>query len=161
MIPTWSTAKLAGTIAAGAIVAALLFTLVTSWMSRGQEIARLKDWQNGVVIAATDATVQPDAKGVRKTLLPVQVPSAIGALKRSLDNANVAFDSITRTAAESKLRAEEANAALANASVLFDKQYVSSQKRIDALANKKPQATPELQCQAVTADSKAAWEGWK
>jgi hypothetical protein len=45
--------------------------------------------------------------------------------------------------------------------VLFSHEYESSSKRIEALAKAKAAPTPELQCQAVGADSKAAWEGWK
>lgn len=158
---TWAQAKLVGYLAGGAIIAALLVALVMSWMSRGQEIARLKDWQNAVVISATDATVKPDAKGVRKPLVPEQVPAAIAALKRSLDSATGSLDRISADAKAAKERADKADAALATATAAFEQRYQSAEKRIAALDARKPAADPVQQCANIAADSKAAWEGWK
>ena len=150
-------AKLAGV----AIALAAVFAFVTSWMARGQEIERLQGWQETVVIVTTDAVVKPDAKGVRKTLTPAQIPSAIGALNRSLDSCSSNVELANSVALSAKAGQDLADKALANANVLLTNDYSSSKKRIDALAEKKPGATPDLQCQAIGADSKAAWEGWK
>lgn len=150
-------AKLVGV----AIFIALIFAFVTSWMARGQEIQRLQGWQDTVVLVTTDAVVKPDAKGVRKTLTPAQIPSAIGALNRSLDSCSANVEIANSVATSAKAGQDLADKALANANVLLTNDYSSSKKRIDALAAKKPGATPDLQCQGVGADSKAAWEGWK
>ncbi len=158
---TWAQAKLAATLGGAALVAVLLLSLVASWNSRGQEIARLKDWQGQVVIAATDATVIPDAKGVRKTLKPEAVPAAINGLKRSLDSATAAMAQMTRDTDAAKLRAENADHALANATMVFEQRYGSAEKRIASLDNRRPAADPAQQCANIQADSKAAWEGWK
>lgn len=158
---TWGQVKLGASLIGIAVAVAGLFALITSWMSRGQEIARLHDWQNVVVIAATDATVQPDAKGVRKTLAPESVPSAIAALKRSLDTTTATLDGITRQAADAKVRADNADQALAKATVVFEQRYASAEKRIAALDGRKPAASPAQQCANIMADSKAAWEGWR
>lgn len=139
----------------------LLITLVMSWMARGQQIDALKQWQSTVVISTTDATVLPDAKGKRKLLDPSAVPSAIAGLKRSYDAAHGAIENANAVALASKTRADTADAALANQLVLFQQSYSSAEKRITALAGRKPEATPDLQCQAVTTDSRSAWEGWK
>ncbi len=139
----------------------MLVTLVMSWMARGQEIASLKQWQSTVVISATDATVLPDSKGKRKLLDPASVPSAIAGLKRSYDSCHGAIDAANQIALTAKQRADNADAALANQLTLFQQSYSSAEKRITALAERKPEATPDLQCQAVTTDSRSAWEGWK
>lgn len=149
--------KLAGI---GLAVLALL-ALVMSWMARGQEIKRLGDWQNTVVISTTDATVLPDAKGKRKLLDPASVPSAIAGLKRSYDSCHDAIDAASVLAVNAKTRADNADSALANQLVIFQQSYGSAEKRITALAGRKPEATPDLQCRAVTTDSRSAWEAWK
>jgi hypothetical protein len=144
-----------------AIGIAAMFAFVTSWMARGQEIHRLKDWQATVVLVTTDAIVKPDAKGIRKPLAPEQVPAAIGSLDRSLASCSANVEIANSVALSAKAGQVLADKALANANVLLANDYSSSKKRIDALASAKPGATPDLQCQAIGADSKAAWEGWK
>lgn len=150
-------AKLVGV----ALVVALTFAFITSWMARGQEIQRLQGWQDTVVLVTTDAAVKPDAKGVRKPLTPAQIPSAIGALNRSLDSCTAGVERANLAALTAKAGQDLADKALANANVLLSNDFSSSKKRIEALAVKKPGATPDLQCQGIGADSKAAWEGWK
>lgn len=144
----------------GAVVLAI-GGFALSWSARGQAIASLTAWQNAVVISATDATVQPGKDGVRKPLSPAQVPAALAALKRSFDSCQNASAAASAQAQADKARADAADRALANAQVLFRNEYSSASKRIDALAATKTGATPELKCQAVGRDSKAAWEGWK
>lgn len=158
---TWAQAKLVGYLAGGAIVAVLLLSLVASWNSRGQEIARLKTWQGQVVTAATDATVEPDAKGVRKSLKPEDVPHAITLLGMNMQTALNAMRVMTADTEAAKVRAENADKALANATMVFEQRYSSAEKRIAALDTRKPAADPAQQCANMQADSKAAWEGWK
>lgn len=153
--------KLVASIAGLAIGAAALVTLFFSWSARGQEIARLTSWQTTVVQVVTDATVEPDAKGFRKTLDPVSVPRAVVSLARSLDSCHAARVEADRVVADARARSDRADAALANANVLMSNQYESAAKRIKALAETKAAKTPDLQCQAIGQDSKAAWEGWK
>lgn len=150
-------AKLAGI---GLVVGAL-FLLVMSWQSRGQEIERLTDWRDSIVQVTTAATVEPDAKGVRKALKPEQVAAAISALKRTSDSCLAASAERDRITADAKARADVADAALANVQTIMRGEYSSAEKRIKALESVKAAPTPELQCQAVGVDSKAAWEGWK
>ena len=138
-----------------------LLGLVWSWHSRGQQIDALESWQTTVVLAATDATVEPGADGKRKTLKPEQVPSAISALKSSLDSANTALDQITLQANTAKTRADAADKALAAQTADFDRRYATASRRIDVLQARKPAATPAESCAAQSEDSKTAWEGWK
>lgn len=145
----------------GAIALAALLGLALSWSSRGQEIIALTAWQNAVIVSVTDATVEPNAKGIRKPLTIVQVPAAIAGLKRGLDSCQAARVQSNLLADGAKQRADLADKALATANVLFRNEYGSVSKRIEALAHTKAAPTPELQCQAIGADSKAAWEGWK
>jgi hypothetical protein len=161
-MPTFSTAKLALGLAGTAIIAALLLTLVTSWMSRGQEIARLKEWQGQVVLATTDAYAFADEPGkVRKSFAPEDVPHAIDMLGHNVKTLLTAQAALTHDTEQAKLRADNADRALANATVLFEQRYQSAEKRIAALDNRPPAATPELQCQAIGIDSKAPWEAWR
>lgn len=153
-------ALIAKVVGAAVVIAALL-AFVTSWMARGQEIRRLEGWQASVISVTSDATVKPDASGHRKPLDESQVPAAIAGLKRSFDSCDAQLDRATTAALTAKAGQDLADAALANANVLLSNDFTSAKKRIDALAEKKPQATPDLQCQAIGADSKAAWEGWK
>lgn len=153
--------KLAVQVLGVALVVCAVLTLFMSWSARGQQIASLERWQNTVVQATTAATVEPNAKGVRKTLDPDNVPAAIAGLKRSWDSCQAASAQRSTEAEQAKKRADNADAALAKFQVVLDGEYSSVSKRIAALAAAKAAPTPELQCQAVAADSKAAWEGWK
>lgn len=138
-----------------------VLTLFMSWSARGQQIASLQEWQRGVVQVTTLATVEPDAKGVRKTLDPAAVPAAIAGLKRTSDSCLGASAERDRLVAESKLRADNADAALASYQAVLQGEYSSAEKRIKALEGVKAAPTPQLACQAIGVDSKAAWEGWK
>lgn len=152
--------SLAIKIGAAAIGLIALGVLLWSWHSRGQEIDALTSWQQTVVMATTDATVTPDAKGIRKSLKPEQVAPAIAGLKRSLDGANAAIDVANGQVTDAKKRADLADAQLSVKAAAFDRLYASTSAKITALQNRKPAATPAAACEAVDADSKAAWEGW-
>lgn len=153
--------KLAAQIAGMAIGVALLVALVMSWSARGQEIESLERWRGTVIQAATVATVEPDAKGNRAALVADDVPASIASLKRSFDSCQNASAERTRIADEQKKRADAADQALANVQTIMRGEYSSAAKRIAALQAVKAAPTPELQCQATAADSKAAWEAWK
>jgi hypothetical protein len=144
-----------------AVACVAIVVLTMSWLSRGQEIDRLKEWQATVVTSTTDATVTPDAKGIRKALTPVQVPAAIAALKRSLDSATGALDDASANVEAAKQRADNADKALANSTLIFEQRYQSAEKRIAALDKRPAAADPAKACLNMTSDSKAAWEGWK
>lgn len=135
--------------------------LAVSWMGRGQEIAKLNEWRSAVVISATDATVEPDKKGKRKLLDATAVPAAIAGLKRTADSCLAASTERNRIAIEQRLRADNADKALANVQTIMRGEFSSAAARIRALEQVKAAPTPALQCQAVGSDSKAAWEGWK
>lgn len=154
----YSLALKVGGIALGVIA---ILTLVMSWSSRGQTIERMTQWQDTVVQATTAATVEPDSKGRRKLLDPAAVPAAIAGLKRTSDSCLAASSERTRIAEEQRKRADAADLALANVQTIMRGEYSSAEKRIAALAAVKAAPTPQLQCQAAAADSKAAWEGWK
>lgn len=153
--------SLAFKIAGIALACAALVALVFSWSSRGQTIERMTQWQDTVVLATTDATVEPDKKGKRKPLDPASVPAAIAGLKRSADSCLNASAERTRIADEQRKRADAADLALANVQTIMRGEYSSAQKRIDALEKVKAAPTANLQCQAIGADSKAGWEAWK
>lgn len=160
-LSSFSPYRLVAQVVGVALVVCAVLTLFMSWSARGQQIASLERWQNTVVQATTAATVEPNAKGVRKTLDPDNVPAAIAGLKRSWDSCQAASEQRSKLAEEAKLRADNADAALANFRTVLNGEYSSAAKRIEALTKAKAAPTPELQCQAVAADSKAAWEGWK
>lgn len=153
--------KMGAQVVGVAIVFAALVALFMSWSARGQQIAALERWQGTVVEAVTTATVEPDAKGVRKTLDPDSVPAAVAGLKRSWDSCQAASAQRDRETVQARLRADNADKALAAFQAVLQGEYSSAQKRIDALEKVKAAPTPELQCQAIGVDSKAAWEGWR
>ncbi len=157
MNPYLLAAKLGG----AAIVAALLLSLVASWVSRGQEIDRLKDWQNQVAVAATDAIVEPNAKGIRKPLPLNEVPHTITILGMNMRTSLMTMRSMTADTEAARQRAADADKALASATMVFEQRFTSAEKRIAALDNRKPAADPATQCLNVAADTKAVWEGWK
>ncbi len=161
MLPDLSPYKLIAGAVGIALALGALVTLVFSWSSRGQEIKVLSLWQETVVQAATAATVEPDSKGQRKLLTPAQVPAAIAGLKRSADSCQAASAARNKITEEAVKRANAADLALANVNVIMRGEYSSAAARIKALEAVKAAPTPELQCQAIGVDSKAAWEGWK
>lgn len=144
-----------------AIVGLAFFILVLGYMQRGDQIATLEEWQRGVILTTTDATVEPDKNGRRKLLKPEQIAPAIAALKRSADSCLAASAQRDRMALDAKARADAADLALANVQTILRGEFTSAEARIRALEDVKRQPTPELSCQQSAADSKAAWEGWK
>lgn len=151
----------AAKVVAVAVAAAALVMLVMSWSARGQTINHLTEWQSSIVQVTTDATVLPDAKGKRALLKPETVAAAIAGLKRSSDSCHEAAAEVTARSEEQKKRADAADLALANVQTILKGEYSSAQARINALEHAKTGATPDLKCQAIGVDSKAAWEAWK
>jgi len=144
-----------------AVAVVALVGLTMSWLSRGQEIASLTAWQKTVVISTTNATVTPNAKGIRKSLSPDQVPAAIAALKWGYDSAVGSLERATAETDAAKRRADIADQALANGMIAFDNRYASAEKRIAAMDKRKPAVDLAKVCANMDADSKAAWEGWR
>ena len=143
------------------VVIAAFWVLAIGYMARGQKVQALEEWRGSVVLAVTDATVEPDSKGKRALLKPEQVVPAIAALNRTADNCLAASAERDRIAAEAKQRADNADRALANVQTVLRGEFSSAEARIKALESVKRQPTPELSCQQTATDSKAAWEGWK
>jgi len=150
-------AKVAGI----ALVTIAIVALAMSWLARGQAIAEHESYEQTVIQVTTLATVVPDAKGRRKPLDRSAVPAAIAGLKSTADSCLAASSARDLLAQQAKLRADNADKALANAQVLMRGEYGSAAKRIAALEQVKAQPTPQLQCQQIATDSRAAWEGWK
>lgn len=150
-------AKVAGVL----LLAFAVFQFFMSWNARGQEIDALKQWQNGVVIATTNATVVPDAKGVRKPLATDQIVLAIDGLSRSYASCHNASEEANRRAAEATTRSTIADQALANLNASLGQQYKTATARISDLEKRQAALTPAAQCARMTSDSTAAWDGWK
>jgi hypothetical protein len=159
--PQFRLASIIVQVIIGAILVGALITVTLSWSARGQRINRLEDWQASVVQAATNATVTPDSKGQRKLLDTNQVVAAIGALNRTADSCLAASAASALSARCRASRTMRSRSALANVQTILRGEYSSAAKRIAALEATKAAATPDLQCKAIAADSKAAWEGWK
>lgn len=145
----------------GGLAALLVGVFVASWLARGREIDRLKDWQSTVVLSATQATVEPDKKGNRKMLSPDQVPSAIAALRRTADNAESTLASIDQAALKDKAISDKLDAALDSILADNDKKAEGSNAAIKALLERKATGDREKDCAAMDADSQAPWTGWR
>lgn len=143
------------------VVIAAFWILAMGYMARGEKIEALQGWQNSVILATTDATVEPDKQGKRKLLKAEQIAPAIAALKRTSDSCLAASAERNRIALDAKARADAADNALANVQAILRGEFNSAEARIRALEEVKRQPTPELSCQQSASDSKAAWEGWK
>lgn len=148
-------------IGLGVVIAAAFFALTLGYMARGDKIAAMTEWQNTVILATTDATVEPGKDGKRKLLTAAQIAPSIAALKRTADSCLAGVAESNRIVSEAKTRADNADQALANVQVVLRGQFSSAEARIKALESVRAAKTPELACQAVGNDSKAAWEGWK
>lgn len=145
----------------GGLAALLIGVFVASWLARGREIDRLKEWQATVVLSATQATVEPDKKGKRKLLSPDQVPAAIAALKRTADNAESTLANIDRAALKDKAISDKLDAALDSLLADNEKKAEGSSAAIRALLERKATGDREQDCAAMEADSQAPWSGWR
>lgn len=146
----------------GGIAALLLGLLVASWIHRGQVIEELTGWQDTVIIATTDATVEPDSKGKRKLLLASQVAPAISGLKRSLDNATATLESMSAAAIVQKTMSDNLDRQLKSTlegQVIMFKQQAQTIKALNARISS---GDAKVDCEMlIEGDSKSAWEGWK
>lgn len=148
-------------IIGGAVLALLIGVFVASWLARGREIDRLKEWQDLVVHSATLATVEPDRKGIRKLLTPESVPAAISALKSSADNANNALAQIDAAALKDKAIQQKLDEQLAAILENQDKSAEGAKARITDLMKRQATGDKEKDCAIMENDSNAAWDGWR
>lgn len=146
---------------AGAVIAAVLGIGVSSWLARGARIDRLEDWQATVVLAATTATVAPDKDGKRTLLQPSQVPSAIAALRSSKDAAESTLAGIDMAAVRDKAVSARLDSLLASVLEGQDATAAGTKARITDLLTRQATGDREKDCQAMEADSNAAWDGWR
>ena len=145
----------------GASIAAVLIAgFVLSWFDRGRKIEALENWQVAVQVAVTDATVEPDKKGVRKLVNAETVVPAINALKRSLDNCAGEMDSISERSLAAEKVSDVLDQGLADLLKQQSKQTTVLNKRLESLANRTSTGDAAADCKAMEADSAAAWNGW-
>ena len=124
-------------------------------------IDQLSEWQDTVIVATTDATVEPDKKGKRKLLLPAQVAPAISGLKRSLDNAESTLDTMSKAAIEQKKLSDnldkQLKTTLADHAIAFKQQADTINKLRSRVSSGNDQVDMGM---LIEDDSKAAWQGW-
>lgn len=145
----------------GAFAALLLGLLVASWMARGKEVDRLAEWQSTIVQATTLATVEPDAKGKRKSLEPSQIPAAIAALKRTADNAESTLAGIDAGALKDKAISDKLDKSLDALLADQDKRSAGTTATLKSLLERKTTGDREKDCAIMEDDSNAAWSGWR
>lgn len=145
----------------GAVLALLVGIFVASWLARGREIDRLKDYQSTVVLAATQATVEPDKNGKRKLLNPDAVPAAIAALRRTADNAESTLASIDQAALKDKAIQARLDEQLSQILAGQDRAAAGSSATIRDLLQRRASGDPEQDCKAMETDSNTPWTGWR
>lgn len=145
----------------GAVLALLVGIFVASWLARGREIDRLKDYKSTVVLAATQATVEPDKNGKRKLLNPDAVPAAIAALRRTADNAESTLASIDQAALKDKAIQARLDEQLSQILAGQDRAAAGSSATIRDLLQRRASGDPEQDCKAMETDSNTPWTGWR
>lgn len=145
----------------GGVLALLVGIFVASWLARGREIDRLKDYQSTVVLAATQATVEPDKNGKRKLLNPDAVPAAIAALRRTADNAESTLASIDQAALKDKAIQARLDEQLSQILAGQDRAAAGSSATIRDLLQRRASGDPEQDCKAMETDSNTPWTGWR
>jgi hypothetical protein len=145
----------------GGVLALLVGAFVASWLARGREIDRLTDYQNTVVLATTQATVEPDRKGKRKLLDPDAVPAAIAALRRTADNAESTLASIDQAALKDKAIQRRLDEQLALILEGQDQAATGSSAAIRDLLARRPSGDATQDCKVMEQDSNAPWDGWR
>lgn len=137
-----------------------LLGLLWSWNERGHEVQRLADFQSGVVLATSQATVAPDKNGNIKLLKPEQVAAAIATLKSNEVAARTTIKTISTETQREKARADAADKRLTTELLNFKQQYNIANKRITFLTNRPP-VPPSETCKVIEDDTNSAWDGWK
>lgn len=143
------------------VLALAIGAFVLSYINRGREIEALENWQVAVQVAVTDATVEPDKKGVRKLVAPESVVPAINALKNSLDNCAGTLDGITERSLAAEQISRVLDEGLADLLKAQDRQGATLNKRLESLSGRTSTGDRDLDCKAMEADSTSAWEGWR
>lgn len=134
--------------------------LVWSWNERGHQVQRLADFQHGIIVATSEATVEPDEQGKFKLLKPEEVAGAITRLRSSYTSARASIVAHNRQTIEDKRKADQTNLKLNTQLALFAKQYAVANRKITSLENRPPVA-PEQVCKTIEQDTNSAWDGWK
>ena len=145
----------------GAVLALLVGVFVASWLARGREIDRLNDWQDTVVLAATQATVEPDKNGKRKHLDPGAVPAAVAALRRTADNAESTLAAIDQVALKDKAIQRQLDEQLAAILMGQDRAAAGSSATIRDLLQRRASGDPAQDCKVMEQDSNTPWDGWR
>lgn len=155
-LPPWLTLKLGLQFVAGLFVLGLLYYA----NDQRHQVQRLSDFQSGVVLAASQATVEPDKNGNIKLLKPEQVAAAIATLKSNEVAARTTIKSMSVDTQREKARADKADANLAATLKKLASVYSISNKRIVYLENRLA-VPPDQTCKVIEDDTNSAWDNWK
>lgn len=154
--PPWFTWKLALQFIVGILFMALLW----SWNDRGHQVQRLADFQSGVVLATSQATVAPDKNGNIALLKPEQVAAAIATLKSNEVAARTTIKQISGDTLREKTRADAADKKLTATLKELSQAYKVSNKRITYLETRLA-VPPDQTCKVIEDDTNSAWDNWK
>lgn len=145
----------------GGVLALLIGAFIASWLARGREIDRLAEWQSTVVLATTQAAVEPDAKGKRKSLSPDQVPAAIAALRLSVDYATSKLEAIDQASLKEKAIQARLDEQLSAILAGQDRAAAGSSATIRDLLTRQSTGDREKDCAIMEEDSLSPWNGWR
>lgn len=126
-------------------------------LERDQAVADVADFRRIV----TDATVPPDAKGERPLLSTADAKGALAGAIRDRDDARVTLARVDRETKAAKVRADRADATLAQTQAANLRRLGAAQTRIDQLERARPSASAAENEAAIDDDSRAAWEAWR
>lgn len=134
--------------------------LLWSWNDRGHQVQRLADFQAGVVLATSQATVDPDKDGKIRLLKPEQVAGAIATLKSNEVAARTTIRQLSGDTKREKARADLADANLTATLKKLSSVYAISNRRISFLENRLA-VPPANTCRVIEDDTNSAWDNWK
>ena len=126
-------------------------------LERDAAVADVADFRRIV----TDATVPPDAKGERPLLSIADAKGALAGVIRDRTDARTSLARVDRETKAAKVRADRADATLAQTQAANLRRLGAAQARIDELARARPSASAAENAAAIDDDSKAAWEAWR
>lgn len=148
------------------IIAILMIVSAALWARRVIDVTRLERDQAVADVAdfrriVTDATMPPDSRGVRVLLSIADAKGALAGVIRDRTDARTSLARVDRETKAAKVRADRADAALAQAQAANLRRLGAAQARIDELSRARPAATAAENAAAIDDDSKAAWEAWR
>lgn len=126
-------------------------------LERDQAVADVADFRRIV----TDATVPPGAKGERPLLSTADAKGALAGAIRDRDDARVTLARVDRETKAAKVRADRADANLAQTQAANLRRLGAAQTRIDELERGRSSASAAENEAAIEDDSRAAWEAWR